>query len=430
MPAPAQTPGFWVLAALVDQWGADCVAAMLACGLDPADFGSYNEVNEKIRAAKDKVAKWEAAKRMNKGRPPQPVPPAERAKAMRDAGGPPSAKDFELSKCQAGHMMQDASARKTRYGPKGGRKSSNRNDRCANIVDGYSQDHVPCFPMAKCGADDKKLKKTPHKEDVHERVGDVEDSQAAKRQKQSGLKNNDERGLDYSKTKRRNDQQKRNRELVKAKVDSQHRSKAQTRATQARSAYQSANPSATSAGNSGGAGGAKDGKVPVPSAGAPTADVMNKAADCITEQSNLAEDKMYADCAAKAGENAATAASKAHQDKVKELAAKYEGIQKDFDNKQFWKVDKNYGKALQKRRDARDAYYKAASLDCYAKQGQKIKKGKGNTSGKIPGGSFNANTPPKKAGVNPKVTPHPSNVPPPSPTATPPATGPSNGATL
>jgi len=52
---------------------------------------------------------------------------------------------------------------------------------------------------------------------------------------------------------------------------------------------------ATGAGNSGGASGADDGSPSKPNSAAPSADVMDKAADCISDQAEKAEAAMIAE---------------------------------------------------------------------------------------------------------------------------------------
>lgn len=406
----AQTPGFWIDAAGVGRFSADCVAAMLACGLNPDHFGSYSDVRDKCDAAKQRVAKWNAAKRIED--------PVERAAEMNRQGGPPSAEDYYLAKCQSGHIMQNATAQATTIrnpSPPPASISAGRHDRCANIVDGYSQNGAPAMPMNR---------------EEHRTVGAMEASQANGHAQGAGHSNQPgrqtPRGLDYSQEQRRADQRERNGEYVRAHVDSRQRRLCDTRAAKERSAYEDTVAEATGAAKSGDAAGTDDGSPSKPSGPAPSDDVMDKAADCLSEAAEKSEDQMIADCGKNASANAEQAASPAHQAEVERLGQERDAAaQAHQESRDAWRqyyADQREGKNPARptnpppwetgpaARQASDRYDEAASLGCYAEQGRRIQNGQGNTDGRIPGGAFDPNTPPS----NPTVNPHPCDPPAPA----------------
>ena len=105
-------------------FSAECNAALLKAGYDPAWFGSYNHVAKQIKKAKEKVAKYDAeVKKGKKGRPPKLT------KA-----------DKYLATCQSGHLTQNAVFQ----------ESGKRGDPCANLdsAPGHSTDDYPCMPQA------------------------------------------------------------------------------------------------------------------------------------------------------------------------------------------------------------------------------------------------------------------------------------------
>src|SRR5215469_11881541 len=127
---PAQTPVNFLRGGAADMFSAECKAALLKAGYDPAWFGSYNYVGNKIKAAKDKVAKYDdAVKKGRKRLPPKPT----------DA-------DRYLATCQSGHLTQNGV-----FQEPGG-----RGDPCSNLesAPGHSTNDYPCMPQAGHAAQD------------------------------------------------------------------------------------------------------------------------------------------------------------------------------------------------------------------------------------------------------------------------------------
>lgn len=89
---PAQTPVVFLLAGGSAFFDAACVAALLKCGLHPDDFGSYDHVKNRIRAAKRKIQDHKEAKKRGEA----------------DSVPAPDAHDKLLDKSEAGHLMQNA----------------------------------------------------------------------------------------------------------------------------------------------------------------------------------------------------------------------------------------------------------------------------------------------------------------------------------
>jgi hypothetical protein len=121
---PAQTPVSFLRGGAGDMFSADCKALLAKAGYDPSWFGSYSHVTKKIKAAKDKCAKYdEAVKKGRKRLPPKP-----------------SKADEYLADCESGHLTQNAV-----YQEKGG-----RGDPCENLdsAPGHSTGDFPCMPQA------------------------------------------------------------------------------------------------------------------------------------------------------------------------------------------------------------------------------------------------------------------------------------------
>jgi hypothetical protein len=101
-------------------FSAECNAALLKAGYDPAWFGSYNHTAKQIRAAKDQCEKFdEAVKAGTKPGVPEPSP-AQRY----------------LASCQSGHLTQNAVYQTERGNP------------CSNVAPGHSDTEFPCMPQA------------------------------------------------------------------------------------------------------------------------------------------------------------------------------------------------------------------------------------------------------------------------------------------
>jgi hypothetical protein len=129
---PAQTPVSFLRGGAEDMFTAECKAALLKAGYDPAWFGSYSYVGKQIKDARKKAKLYDdAVKKGKKGLPPKPSPQERYL-----AGKPP---DYERNGCQSGHLTQNAVFQK----PKG------RGDPCDNLdsAPGHSTDDYPCMPQ-------------------------------------------------------------------------------------------------------------------------------------------------------------------------------------------------------------------------------------------------------------------------------------------
>jgi len=115
-----QTAGVYVLAGGSGFFSPACVKALAQCGLHPDDFGSYEHVKKRIRAAKKKEANYKAAKK----RKDRKLPPK------------PDAHDKLLIKSQAGHARQNAIFQRKR-------SNSCKNEPGAT---GYHHDLAPSMP--------------------------------------------------------------------------------------------------------------------------------------------------------------------------------------------------------------------------------------------------------------------------------------------
>jgi hypothetical protein len=101
-----------------------CKKELAKAGYDPGWFGSYSHVAKQIRDAKEKVRKYdEAKKRGRKNLPPKPTP-----------------QEKYLATCQSGHLTQNAV-----FQEPGG-----RGDPCDNLATapGHSTGDFPCMPQA------------------------------------------------------------------------------------------------------------------------------------------------------------------------------------------------------------------------------------------------------------------------------------------
>jgi hypothetical protein len=121
MEAPVQTPASFLEGGGTDLFSAHCVEQLLKEGYDPEWFGSHDHVSGKIQAAKRRVAAHKAFAEGKRSEPGEPLQPG----------------DEYLAKCQAGHISQDATHR----------KSGGRDDTCANLQFGYDTSTAPCMPQ-------------------------------------------------------------------------------------------------------------------------------------------------------------------------------------------------------------------------------------------------------------------------------------------
>jgi len=120
-PAP-HTPVNFLKAGTSMAFSAKCIALLAKAGYEPEDFGDYKHVQDRLRAAREKVNKYDGD--VAAGRPTDSPPPTDHERF--------------LASCQSGHLAQDAIHRE------GG--SDNRGNPCANRVDGYRDTEAPCMP--------------------------------------------------------------------------------------------------------------------------------------------------------------------------------------------------------------------------------------------------------------------------------------------
>jgi hypothetical protein len=122
---PAHTPINYLKAGGSSFFSAECQKLLIAAGLNPDWFGSYDYVNNKITTARNKVNRWNA------------MSPAEQ---NANPGAKPTPEDHFLADSTTGHVIQDGVYRTARdpYGNKG------RENPCARLVDGYVHDNAPC----------------------------------------------------------------------------------------------------------------------------------------------------------------------------------------------------------------------------------------------------------------------------------------------
>jgi hypothetical protein len=328
---PAQTPVTFLRGGAADMFSAECKAALLKAGYDPAWFGSYSHVSKQIKAAKDKVAKYEDA--VNKGR--KRLPPK------------PSKTDKYLATCQSGHLTQNAV-----FQEPGG-----RGDPCSNLdsAPGHSTNDYPCMPQAGHATQDggEHERATEHEKDSAGAQGDPGDPYPGK----EIAKDSDDRGkkiADDKKLAKAND-----REAITKKG-----------ATEGASA----------------GGGAKSGKSVSAASGASgrSASKPNEpwnkpitgktAGDCINAFRKAGEAAMRAKCRDEVEKNAAIAngpSAKTQKDGQDYRAAL---DQKAEDAKKAAKAAPNNEKKQKAARDAQAKATRAKNADCLARQGRKLRR--------------------------------------------------------
>ena len=121
-----QTPGSYLRGGGAGFFSADCVAALAECGLSPDDFGTYDQVKDKLRAAKRRVMEHKLA----------------RARGQPNAVPAPSAHDRLLAQSEAGHLRQNALFQRER-----GNSCQNEQPRPGYPgAQGYHHDLAPCGP--------------------------------------------------------------------------------------------------------------------------------------------------------------------------------------------------------------------------------------------------------------------------------------------
>lgn len=121
----AQTAGTWMLSPGRSRFSADCLAALVACGIDPDGFGSYDSVADRISDAK---ASFNGA-------------PYDASSSTENRHS-----EFLTSQSQSGHMVQNAvfQAPGSRGNPCTNSPPANLNDPNAPSAFGYTDGGAPC----------------------------------------------------------------------------------------------------------------------------------------------------------------------------------------------------------------------------------------------------------------------------------------------
>lgn len=123
MPSPAQTPVIFAKAGNTDfVFSGDCVVALLNCGYSPKDFGTYTDVQDRIKEAKENVKTYESS-------------PADQESEI--TGCHREHEEF-VATAQSGHIYQNA-----RFVKGGSRKEGGP---CNNVYPLYDHDLAPCMP--------------------------------------------------------------------------------------------------------------------------------------------------------------------------------------------------------------------------------------------------------------------------------------------
>jgi hypothetical protein len=130
---PPHTPVLYLKAGSPGKFTDDCVTALAKVGYDPSDFGDYDQVRAKIKAAKGRREVYEDQQRA--------------AGAPIDPKGP-DARTAMLARSQAGHLSQDDMFR----------ADGSRGNGCGNHrppgpgeARGYNVYMAPCMPMQSYG---------------------------------------------------------------------------------------------------------------------------------------------------------------------------------------------------------------------------------------------------------------------------------------
>jgi hypothetical protein len=312
-------------------FSAECKAALLKAGYDPAWFGSYSHTAKQIKAAKDKVAKYDDA--VKKGR--KRLPPK------------PTAAEKYLATCQSGHLTQNAV-----FQEPGG-----RGDPCSNLesAPGHSTNDFPCMPQAGHASQDggEHERATLHEKDSAGAQGEPGDPYPAKQI----AKDSDARAKAIADDK----------DLAK-----ENDRKAITKKGAAEGA--SAGGGARSGGSVSAASGASGRSASKPNEPWNKPITGKTAGDCINAFRKAGEAAMRAKCRDEAEKNATVAnggpgktekEGQAYRDKLDQKAAK---AQKEADASP---------RSKQKQRAAQNAQAKATraqNAHCLAKQGRKLKR--------------------------------------------------------
>lgn len=124
---PPHTPINFVRGGASMAWSAECVKALAEAGYHPDDFGDYNHVARRNKAARRAC---DAAD----GRPVNPPYGSQRG----DVTPPPTPTPHQrfLAGCESGHITQHATQS----------SSSDRSNSCGNVVDGWNPSAAPCMP--------------------------------------------------------------------------------------------------------------------------------------------------------------------------------------------------------------------------------------------------------------------------------------------
>lgn len=125
-PAP-HVPVNFLLAGGAGVFSADCVAAFLACNINPEAIGTYGALSDRVAPARDRVRHHETMVRTGQRSPGV-------AEARPGEPPVPSFADRWQAASTVGHLGPDASHRA---------RPSRRGDNCATRVDGYTERGAP-----------------------------------------------------------------------------------------------------------------------------------------------------------------------------------------------------------------------------------------------------------------------------------------------
>ncbi len=135
-PAPtpvAHTPMVFLKAGGAATWSAECVKALADCGLSPDDFGSYNSVVARSRAAQHRLLQDRYSRRPGAPPPGPPTPPVDDH-------------DRFLAQSQSGHLAQNALCQRERGNACENAQPSPTSPQQHPGAYCYSDQHAPCGP--------------------------------------------------------------------------------------------------------------------------------------------------------------------------------------------------------------------------------------------------------------------------------------------
>lgn len=125
-PAP-HTPVLFLKSGGSAFFSADCQEALIRVAINPDWFGDHDTVSARLRAAKIKIAEWDARTPEEQRKQPEARPTPE---------------DRFFAACTASHLVQDAVYRAARAPD----RTPGRGNPCASLVDGYTEGTAPAFP--------------------------------------------------------------------------------------------------------------------------------------------------------------------------------------------------------------------------------------------------------------------------------------------